>query len=99
MEQFFNRLGSAGMGLLALGVIGTRFVFVVDGGERVVIFNKFKGVQPQIYGEGMHFKIPVIMIPKRFEVRSRYRVINSTTGTRDLQKVDLTLRVLFRPQE
>ena len=39
------------------------------------------------------------MIPKYFEVRSRYRVINSTTGTRDLQKVDLTLRVLFRPQE
>ena len=99
MEKFFNRLGSAGFSLLLMGGFATQFVFVVDGGERAVIFNKFKGVQPTIYGEGMHFKVPVIMIPKRFEVRSRYRVINSTTGTRDLQKVDLTLRVLFRPQE
>lgn len=28
-----------------------------------------------------------------------YRTINSSTGTKDLQKVDLTLRVLYRPQE
>jgi len=97
MEKFFNRLGTLGGGLVIMGIFGTRFVFVVDGGYRAVIFNKFKGVQPTIYGEGMHFKLPLIMMPKYFEVRSRYRVINSSTGTRDLQKVDLTLRVLFRP--
>jgi regulator of protease activity HflC (stomatin/prohibitin superfamily) len=84
MEKFFNRLGSLGGGLVVMGIIGTRFVFVVDGGYRAVIFNKLKGVQPTIYGEGMHFKLPFIMLPRYFEVRSRYRVINSTTGTRDL---------------
>ena len=47
----------------------------------------------------MHFKIPGIMIPRYFEIRSRPRLINSSTGTRDLQKVDLTLRLLFRPEE
>jgi hypothetical protein len=46
MERFFNRLGSVGGGLVIMGIVGTRFVFVVDGGERVCIFNKFKGVQP-----------------------------------------------------
>jgi len=44
MEKFFNRLGTLGGGLVVLGIFGTRFVFVVDGGYRAVIFNKFKGV-------------------------------------------------------
>ena len=99
MEAFFNRIGSMGGGLTVLGIIGTRFLFVVDGGERAVVFNIFSGVQPKIYGEGMHFKWPMIMQPKYFEVRYMYRTINSSTGTRDLQRVDLTLRVLYRPQE
>ena len=33
------------------------------------------------------------------EIRSRPRLISSTTGTKDLQQVDLTLRLLFRPKE
>lgn len=98
MEAFFNRIGQLGGTLTMLGLVGTRFVFVVDGGERAVIFNIFSGVQPKIYGEGMHFKWPMIIQPKYFEVRSMYRTINSSTGTRDLQRVDLTLRVLYRPQ-
>lgn len=44
MEAFFNRLGYMGMGLLGAGIIFTRFVFVVDGGERGVIFNRVRGV-------------------------------------------------------
>ena len=71
----------------------------MDGGTRVVIYHKFKGVLPKIYGEGMHFKIPFVMEPRVFETRSRARLISSVTGTRDLQQVDLTLRLLFRPQE
>ena len=47
----------------------------------------------------MHFKIPVIYVPRYFEIRSRPRLINSSTGTKDLQTVDLTLRILFRPRE
>ncbi len=47
----------------------------------------------------MHFKIPLVYIPKFFEIRSRPRLISSTTGTKDLQSVELTLRILFRPKE
>lgn len=99
MEKFFDRLAYLGIGLVGMGLVGTRFVFVVDGGERAVIFNKFRGVQDKVYGEGMHFKMPVIMMPKIFEIRSRPRLISSSTGTKDLQQVDLTLRMLFRPLE
>jgi len=99
MEKFFDRLGFLGLSLMGVGIVATRFVYVVDGGERVVVFNRLQGLGNKVYGEGMHFKIPFIMEPRYFEVRSRPRLISSTTGTRDLQTVDLTLRILFRPQE
>jgi prohibitin 1 len=97
MEKFFDRLGFLGIGLISMGLVGTRFVFVVDAGEGAVIFNKFRGVQTKVHTEGMHFRIPGIMMPRIFELRSRPRLISSSTGTKDLQQVDLTLRMLFRP--
>jgi prohibitin 1 len=85
MERFFDKLGFLGLSMMGVGVIGTRFIFVVDGGERAVIFNKLKGgVGNHVYGEGMHFKIPMVYVPKFFEIRSRPRLISSTTGTKDL---------------
>lgn len=99
MEKFFDRLGFLGMSMLASGLVANQFLFTVDGGQRVVIFHKTKGLLDKVYGEGMHFKIPILMEPKNFEIRSRYRLISSITGTKDLQQVELTLRLLFRPQE
>ena len=84
MEKFLDRLGFLGLSLIATGTIATRFIFVVDGGERAVIFNKLRGLQNTVYGEGMHFKIPLIMAPRYFEIRSRPRLISSSTGTRDM---------------
>ena len=99
MERFFNRIGSLGMTFIGTGLVFSRFIFVVDGGERGVIFDKFKGVKEKVYGEGMHFMIPVLQTPKIFEIRARPQVIHSVTGTRDLQTVELSLRMLYRPNE
>jgi hypothetical protein len=44
MEKLFNRVGQLGATMLVGGVILSRFVFVVDGGERAVIFDKIRGV-------------------------------------------------------
>lgn len=60
MEKLFNRVGQLGGAFLALGVVGTNFIFVVDGGERALIFDKFRGLRDKVYGEGMHFKIPMV---------------------------------------
>ena len=37
--------------------------------------------------------------PRIFEVRTRPQLIHSQTGTRDMQTVELSLRILFRPKE
>lgn len=62
MEKFFSRMGKVGAVFLGTGVLFTRFVFVVDGGERGVVFDRFRGVVDKVYGEGMHFIIPFIQV-------------------------------------
>lgn len=37
--------------------------------------------------------------PKSFQIRSQPKLIHSTTGTRDMQPVELSLRILYRPIE
>lgn len=79
------------------GVFATNFIFVVDGGERALKMDAIKGLQPDIYGEGMHFRIPVLHKINKFEIRSRPTLVPSSTGTKDMQTVDIALRILFRP--
>ncbi len=46
---------------------------------------------------GTHFIIPFIERPIIYHVRAKPRVIPSLTGSKDLQMVNITLRVLSRP--
>jgi len=62
-----------------------------------VIFNKISGVREQVYGEGTHLRIPYIDTPIIYDVRAKPRIIQSLTGSRDLQMVQISLRVLSRP--
>ena len=78
--------------LLPLPPYGT-----VDGGQAAVMFDRFRGVLPVAVGEGTHFLIPFIQNPTVYDIRTRPRSITSVTGTKDLQQVNLTLRVLCRP--
>ncbi len=86
-----------GFGLIAGGVVLTQCFFTVDGGERGILFDRFRGVIPKVYGEGMHFRIPFVQTAKIFEIRTRPRVIPSASGTRDLQTANISLRILYRP--
>ena len=63
------------------------------------MWNRLGGVQSLVIGEGTHFRIPLLEYPKIFDVRLRPRVLASRTGTKDLQQVQISLRVLSRPLE
>lgn len=69
----------------------------VEGGHRAIIFNRIGGVQNDIYPEGLHFRIPWFQYPIIYDIRSRPRKISSPTGSKDLQMVNISLRVLSRP--
>lgn len=56
------------------------------------------GVKPEIYPEGTHLKIPWFETPVVYDVRAKPRNVASLTGTKDLQMVNITCRVLSRPR-
>jgi prohibitin 1 len=62
-----------------------------------VLFNRVSGVEARCKGEGAHFKVPIYQWPIIMDVRTMPRTITSVTGTKDLQSVSLSLRVLSRP--
>lgn len=72
-------------------------MYDVEGGKRAVIFDRLKGVQASVIGEGTHFVIPWLQKPIIYDVRTKPKTIATTTGSKDLQNVSLTLRVLHRP--
>lgn len=84
----------------ALGVgatLAASSVVIVDGGQRCVVFDRLNGVLPDVRQEGLSFVIPWLQTPHKFDIRTRPRSISSATGTKDLQTVNLTLRVLHKP--
>ena len=95
--QIFNRLGQLGVGLALAGGVANSALYNVDGGHRAVMFDRFRGVLPDVTGEGTHFMIPWVQRPITFDIRSRPKNVPSVTGSKDLQNVNITLRILFRP--
>ncbi|KAI8639364.1 band 7 family-domain-containing protein [Parasitella parasitica] len=82
---------------LAIGGIQSA-MYDVQGGYRAVIFDRIQGVKPSSIGEGTHFLVPWLQRAVLFDVRTKPRNISTTTGSRDMQMVSLTLRVLHRPE-
>jgi len=96
-SQLFNRIGQFGLGVALVGGVVNSALYNVDGGHRAVIFDRFAGIKKDVVGEGTHFFIPWIQRPIIFDVRSRPRNVPVITGSKDLQNVNITLRILFRP--
>ena len=78
--------------------LGQAAIYDVRGGTRAVIFDRLSGVQDTVVNEGTHFLIPWLQKSIIYDVRTKPRNISTTTGSKDLQMVSLTLRVLHRPE-
>lgn len=90
-------LASVLMGSGAVGYGIWNSLFTVDGGHRAVMFNRVVGVKDRVYGEGTHIRVPWFEEPTIYDIRTKPTSMRSLTGTRDLQMVDITLRVLYKP--
>ncbi|KAK9838143.1 hypothetical protein WJX81_003685 [Elliptochloris bilobata] len=97
VATFLGRAGRlavfAGLGGAALQAA----LYTVDAGERCVMYDRLQGVLPQPIGEGSHFRVPWLQSPNIMDIRTRPRTISSVTGTKDLQMVNISLRVLSKP--
>uniref|UniRef100_A0A8C1DXX4 Prohibitin n=1 Tax=Cyprinus carpio carpio TaxID=630221 RepID=A0A8C1DXX4_CYPCA len=85
-----------GAGALAYGV--KEATYTVEGGQRAIVFNRIGGMQMDtVLSEGLHFRIPWFQYPIIYDIRAKPRKISSLTGSKDLQMVNIALRVLSRP--
>ncbi|KAK3062876.1 Prohibitin-1, subunit of the prohibitin complex (Phb1p-Phb2p), partial [Coniosporium uncinatum] len=73
-------------------------IYDVKGGTRAVIFDRLSGVKETVVNEGTHFLVPWLQRAIVYDVRTKPRNISTTTGSKDMQMVSLTLRVLHRPE-
>ncbi len=96
--------GLTRVGQLALGLAGGSFflnnaLFNVDAGEAAVVFDQFRnGTLPDPKTEGTHFIIPFVQYPIIYPIRAKPSVVQSSTPTKDLQTVNIALRILSRPE-
>ncbi|MBA0666068.1 hypothetical protein Goklo_002523, partial [Gossypium klotzschianum] len=82
-----------------LGLYGVaNSLYNVDGGHRAIVFNRILGIKDKVYSEGTHLMIPWFERPIIYDVRARPHLVESTSGSRDLQMVKIGLRVLTRPK-
>ena len=93
-------LAAIGTGAAALGAayVAYKSMFTVPGGHRAVVWNRLTGMEKEIRSEGLFFVLPFIQYPTLYDIRVRPTPISTLTGSKDLQMVNITLRVLHRPQ-
>jgi len=90
--------GAKVLGVALAGAYGLfQSQFTVDGGHRAIMFNRIGGIQDYALSEGLHFRVPWFQYPIIYDIRARPRKITSPTGSKDLQMVNISLRVLSRP--
>ena len=99
MERIANLMFAAGTGIVGVTMVFKTFFFTIDGGQRGLIFDRFSGLKEKVYGEGLQFIIPVIQSPIIQEIRLQPKTVASHTGTKDLQTVDIAIRMLHKPIE
>ncbi|CAF1023928.1 unnamed protein product [Rotaria sordida] len=101
-QQFFptksNVLGRIDIGLGIGGGVINSILYNVDDDHRDIIFDRFQGVKLDVIEEGTHFMISWFHRPIIFDIRTRLRSVPSITEIKDLQTINITLRILYQPR-
>ena len=86
----------AGAGLGAYGVYNS--MVTIQPGHLGITYNRFGGLsETTTLKEGLNFVIPWFQRAIVFDIKTRPQLINTQSGSKDLQMVQISLRVLFRP--
>lgn len=86
-----------GAGALSLFGLSQCF-FVVNPGERVIIFDVLNGgIKQTAYDKGLHFRVPFMHRLIQYDTRINPYDYTTFTGTKDLQRVHIKIKIFFRP--
>jgi len=90
LAKFFIGFGTTGYLVL-------NSFYTVPAGHKAVIFNRLVGVKDEVESEGIHLMVPWFDVPMIFDIKTLPMNIQTLTGSKDLQMVNLTIRVLSKP--
>lgn len=85
-------------GLGGLGWLGMNSIVIVQPGKLGVVYNRIGGLNDKpTLTEGMNFVLPWFQRAVLYDIKTRSQVVNTSSGSKDLQMVQISLRVLFKP--
>lgn len=100
MNQIPKKIIGLGGTLFTGTLIASNFVFFVNPGERAIIFDVvYGGVKEKVYNKGIHFKLPMVNRVIKYETRINPFDYTTFTGTKDLQKVNIKIKIFYKPDE
>lgn len=88
-------IGLGMLALLLLFVILNSYT-IVDAGYRGVV--KTFGEVTDVFGEGLHFRTPFITSVVHVDIRTQRHQSNATAASKDLQTVESTVVLNYRPE-
>jgi prohibitin 2 len=103
IRRSLGRFGSVAplfVGVTFTGIAGWTLynsIYFVQGGFRAVKFNAITGLYEGTFGEGANLAIPFLETPVIFDIRNKPAEVITSSGSRDLQMINMAVRVLFQP--
>lgn len=92
--------------VLALGALGgvamagQQSIVTIRPGQIGIVYNRLGGIsETRRCLEGMNFIIPWFQRAIIYDVKTRPQLINTQSGSKDLQMIQISLRILFRPND
>ena len=93
-----NLIVKIAFGLILIFLLATVFnpIVLVGPGERGIVTN-FGQVQPVVWDEGLHFKIPIMQTIFVMDVKTQKVETDATAASKDLQNVHAKIAVNYKP--
>ena len=91
------KLGS-GLGTFLSFIVLSKSFFKIEPGFLAIKFNTITGVKSKVYREGFHILIPFLEKPILYDCRMKNHLNNCLCGSKDLQTVNLKIRIVCRPK-
>lgn len=96
LNKITNSLVGVGS-LLAGASLLSNCIYKVEPGERAIIFDRFAGgIRKKVYNEGYHVYLPFIQEIIKYDIKARPFDYKTFTGTKDLQKVEVQIKIFYR---